>query len=204
MESLKDIAEQLISCRRCSLYKYATQAVPGEGNSEAKILFVGEGPGFWEDQKGIPFCGPSGKLLDELLSTIGGSASGGQSISREAGSRSAGKLAREDVFITNVVKHRPPQNRDPLPEEVEACSFWLDKQIKIIDPKIIVTLGRFSMTKFFPGEFISKIHGTNRMIFWNDKEITVMPMYHPAAALRDRNVMAELKSDFLKLGKLIQ
>lgn len=184
LNNLNDIAEQVASCKRCDLYKYATRAVPGEGNSKARVVFIGEGPGYWEDQKGIPFCGQSGKLLDELLQSI--------------------KLEREDVFIGNVVKHRPPQNRDPLPNEIEACSIWLDQQIKIIDPKVIVTLGRFSMTKFFPGEFISRIHGTSQMIFWNDRRLMIMPMYHPAAALRNGVILKELKTDFLKLGDLIK
>src|SRR4030042_1785967 len=127
-EKLEELAKQISSCQRCPLYKSATQVVPGEGNPEAKISFSGEGPGYWEDRKGIPFCGPSGELLDELLNLI--------------------NLKRKDVFIGNVVKHRPPENRDPLPLEIEACKIWLDKQIEIIDPEIIVTLGRFSLNKF--------------------------------------------------------
>ncbi len=128
-EVLKEIAAEVATCARCDLCKSRTKAVPGEGNSRAKLLFIGEGPGGQEDKQGRPFVGPSGHFLEELLASI--------------------NLKRSDVFITNVVKCRPPENRDPLPNEIEACSDYLDRQIAAIDPQVIVTLGRFSMAKFF-------------------------------------------------------
>lgn len=178
-EALQEIAEQVQVCTRCELYRGATNAVPGEGNPNARILLIGEAPGFHEDAQGKPFIGNSGKFLTELLGKAG--------------------LNREDVFITNVVKHRPPGNRDPLPDEILACALWLDKQISIIDPDIVVTLGRFSMARFFPGERISKIHG-------QPKEIDgrfVVPMYHPAAALHNGSLKPEIEADFAKLPRLL-
>lgn len=192
-EKLKELEKKISSCRRCLLYKTATQAVPGEGDPNAKIMFAGEGPGFWEDKKGRPFVGQAGKLLDELLSAKGGSASGGQLIN----------LSRKNIFISNMVKHRPPGNRDPLPAEIEACSIWLDKQIEIISPKIIVTLGRFSMSKFLPQGKITHIHGTPYEVDWKGRKITVFPMYHPAAGLRNGNVLRQMKDDFVRLGRLL-
>jgi len=193
-QKLEEIAKQVVVCRRCNLYKNATNPVPGEGNPDAKIMFVGEGPGFWEDKKGRPFVGQAGKLLDQLLSTIGGSAPGGQLI----------KLGRENVFITNVIKHRPPNNRDPLLEEIKACEPFLNEQIKIIDPEIIVTLGRFSMGRFLPNEFISKIHGQARFVDFAGKKRIIIPMYHPAAALRSSIMMEEIKKDFQKIVQFLE
>jgi len=178
-EKLEAIAKQIANCRRCGLFKQANQPVPGEGNPQAEIMFIGEGPGFNEDQRGIPFCGAAGKLLDQLLQLI--------------------KVERKEVFITNVVKHRPPNNRDPLPEEIEACRPFLDEQIKIIDPKIIVTLGRFSLNKFLPGEYISRIHGQARFVNFAGKRYIIIPMYHPAAALRNGRIMAAMREDFKKI-----
>lgn len=183
-ENLKEIAERIAGCRKCPLYKNATKPAPGEGNPEAEIMFIGEAPGYWEDQQGRPFVGQAGKLLSELLQLI--------------------KVARKDIFITNVVKHRPPNNREPLPEEIEACKEFLDAQIKIIDPKIIVTLGRFSMAKFLPGEFISRIHGQARFVNFAGKRRIVIPMYHPAAALRNQKIMQELRKDFQKIPKFLK
>ncbi|MGB9707102.1 MAG: uracil-DNA glycosylase [Microgenomates group bacterium] len=181
---LKEVAKQVRECKKCLLYKNATHPVPGEGNPEAKIMFIGEGPGYWEDQQGRPFVGQAGKLLDELLQLI--------------------KISRMEVFITNVVKHRPLGNRDPLPEEIEACKEFLDAQIEIIDPQIIVTLGRFSLNKFLPGEFISKVHGQARFVDFAGKRRIVIPMYHPAAALRSEKIMKELKQDFQKIPKFLE
>lgn len=178
-EKLREIAKEVASCQKCPLYKNATNPVPGEGNPEAEMMLVGEGPGFFEDQKGIPFCGAAGKLLDELLQSI--------------------EVARKDVFIGNMVKHRAPENRDPQPEEIEACREFLDRQIEIIQPKIIVTLGRFSMAKFIPDGKISKIHGQARFVEFAGRKIIVIPMFHPAAALRGGEVMRMLKEDFLKI-----
>jgi len=182
-EELEKIAKRVEKCTRCPLYKKATNPVPGEGNPNAEIMFVGEGPGYWEDQKGRPFVGQAGKLLDQLLVSI--------------------KLTRKEVFIGNMVKHRPPGNRDPLPEEIKACQPFLDEQIEIINPKIIVTLGRFSMAKFLPDEKISQIHGQARFVNWEGKKLIVLPMYHPAAALRRGEVMRQIKEDFLKIPQLL-
>ena len=176
---LIELEKQISSCRRCLLYKTATQAVPGEGSPDAKIMFVGEGPGFWEDKKGRPFVGQAGKLLDDLLQLI--------------------KVRREDVWIGNMVKHRPPGNRDPLPDEIKACSIWLDKQIEIINPKIIVTLGRFSMAKFLPETKISQVHGKSFVINLKQQKIKIIPMFHPAAGLRSGEILKALKEDFQKL-----
>lgn len=180
---LEEIAEQVAKCTRCPLYKRANKPVPGEGSPDAEIMFIGEGPGASEDRKGIPFCGAAGRLLDQLLQLI--------------------KVARKDVFIGNMLRHRPPGNRDPLPEEIKACQPFLDEQIKIIDPKIIVTLGRFSMNKFLPGEYISRIHGQARYVDFAGKRYIVVPMYHPAAALRNGRIMEEAKEDFKKLAELL-
>ena len=183
-QALQEIAQGVEKCQQCSLYKRARRAVPGEGSFEARIMFIGEGPGYWEDQKGIPFCGAAGKLLDELLRLI--------------------KLDRKEVFIGNVIKHRPPGNRDPLPQEIEACWPWLDKQIEIINPEIIVTLGRFSMAKFLPDAKISRIHGRPQTVEFQGKKLVIMPMYHPAAGLRRGEILEDLKTDFLKLGALLK
>lgn len=182
-EKLGKIAKEVVSCQRCPLYKSATQGVAGEGDPKAEIMFIGEGPGFYEDQQGRPFVGQAGKLLDKLLQSI--------------------KLERKDVFITNVLKHRAPSNRDPLPGEIEACREWLDRQIEIINPRIIVTLGRFSMTKFIPRGFISQTHGQARFAEFGGEKIIVIPMYHPAAALRRLEIMDRLKEDFQKIRQYL-
>jgi uracil-DNA glycosylase family 4 len=183
-ERLKKIAARVEKCTRCVLYRGATMAVPGAGSPEAKAMFIGEGPGYHEDQQGLPFVGAAGKLLDKLLASI--------------------NLKRSEVFIGNVIKHRPPGNRDPLPEEIEACRSFLDEQIKVINPKIIVTLGRFSMAKFLPDEKISQIHGQARFVDWQGKKLVVLPMYHPAAALRRGEIMHQLKEDFQKISLLLK
>lgn len=183
-EKLEKIARRVSECTRCPLYKRANNPVPGEGNPKAEVMFIGEGPGYWEDQKGRPFVGQAGKLLDKLLALI--------------------KLKRGDVWIGNVIKHRPPGNRDPLPSEIEACRPFLDEQIKIINPKIIVTLGRFSMAKFLPDEKISQIHGRARFVDWEGKRLIVLPMYHPAAALRSGEIMRQTREDFLKIPQLLE
>jgi len=162
----------------------ATQLVFGVGNPEAELLFIGEGPGYWEDQKGIPFVGNAGKLLDRLLMSI--------------------KLPREHVFITNVVCYRPPQNRDPLPEEIEAFQPYIDKIISIIDPKVIITLGRFSMAKFIPGVRITDAHGKPHAISFHGRKLLVVPMYHPAAALRNGEILRRSQEDFARLPEYIK
>ncbi|MCX6704000.1 MAG: uracil-DNA glycosylase [Candidatus Woesebacteria bacterium] len=161
------------------LKKGATKLVFGTGNTNAEILCIGEGPGYNEDMQGEPFVGQAGKLLDRLLVMAG--------------------LERKQVFITNVVHHRAPENRDPTPEEISAYGKYLDKIIEIINPKIIMTLGRFSMAKFLPNVFISGVHGKKYDIYWHGRDIIVIPMYHPAAALRNGTVMELEKNDFLQL-----
>jgi len=184
MEELAKIAEEIRRCQRCPLYRQATQGVPGEGDARAKLVFVGEAPGYWEDQKGIPFCGAAGRLLDRLMAGVG--------------------LKRSEVFITNILKHRPPNNRDPLPPEIEACTPFLERQLLAIKPKLVVTLGRFALNYFLPGEFISRVHGRLRRVRWRGMTVFVLPLYHPAAALRNGNVMRELEKDFLKIKPALE
>jgi len=178
--ALRDLSEQIAVCPKCELAKTRTHAVPGEGNPNADIVFVGEGPGFYEDQQARPFVGPAGKFLDELLASIG--------------------LKRADVFICNVLKCRPPGNRDPLPGEIGACKPWLDEQLEIIQPKVIVTLGRFSMSRYFAGQSIGRIHGQPKRI----GEVTVVPMYHPAAALHQASLRRTIEEDFRKLPAVLE
>jgi uracil-DNA glycosylase len=186
-QQLDQIAAEIKNFKGLDIARQATNAVPGEGNPDATIMFIGEAPGFNEDRLGRPFVGQAGKLLEQSLTEIG--------------------LNRSDVFITNVVKFRPPDNRDPFPDEIEACRQWLDNQIAIIQPKIIVTLGRFSMAKFIPDVTISRVHGVSRFVELKIKnyelKTIIFPMYHPAAALRAGSVLAEFKQDFLKLKTLI-
>jgi len=178
-DSLQSIAEEVRGCPLCELSRSRTHAVPGEGSDQTRIMLIGEGPGWHEDQQGKPFVGASGKFLSELLAKAG--------------------LTRDDVFITNVVKCRPPSNRDPLPDEIQACSLYLERQIAVIDPEVIVTLGRFSMSKYFPGERISRIHGQAKR-FGNR---LVVPMYHPAAGLHQGSLKAVIEEDFSRLPKLL-
>jgi DNA polymerase len=176
---LKEVAVEVSTCTKCALCKGRTRAVPGEGNPHARILFIGEGPGFHEDQQGRPFVGPAGQFLDELLASI--------------------QLKRSDVFITNVVKCRPPGNRDPMPEEIAACNGYLDRQIAAMNPQAIVTLGRFSMAKFFGAEKISSIHGRARKA---DGRICIA-MYHPAAGLHQASLKDTIRADFKKIPVII-
>lgn len=178
--ALRELAEQVAVCTKCELAKGRTHAVPGEGNPNADIVFIGEGPGFYEDQQARPFVGPAGKFLDELLASIG--------------------LKREDVYIGNVIKCRPSNNRDPLPGEIAACKPWLDRQIEIIKPKVIVTLGRFSMNRYFPGQSIGRIHGQPKTV----GDVTVVPMYHPAAALHQASLRRTIEQDFQKLPAILE
>jgi len=179
-EILAEIAAEVKVCPRCELSRTRTHAVPGDGNPNAKIMFVGEGPGWHEDQQGKPFVGAAGKFLNELLALAG--------------------LNREDVFITNVVKCRPPGNRDPMPDEIAACApYYLDRQIAAINPGVIVTLGRFSMSRWFPGERISRIHGQPKHV---DGRL-IVPMYHPAAALHQSALRGAIEEDFAKLPKIL-
>ncbi|HEY8447170.1 MAG TPA: uracil-DNA glycosylase [Thermomicrobiales bacterium] len=176
---LEQVASEVRVCPKCDLSRTRTHAVPGEGNPRTRIMFIGEGPGWHEDQQGRPFVGAAGQFLNELLAKAG--------------------LKREDVFITNIVKCRPPGNRDPLPDEITACAGYLDRQIAAIDPEVIVTLGRFSMAKWFPGERISRIHGQPKRV--NGR--LVVPMYHPAAALHQSSLRSAIEEDFAKLPKIL-
>ncbi|HEY7125014.1 MAG TPA: uracil-DNA glycosylase [Ktedonobacterales bacterium] len=175
-EELEQVAAEVSVCPKCNLCKTRTKAVPGEGSASAAIMLIGEGPGYHEDKQGRPFVGAAGQFLDELLQHAG--------------------VKRAEVFITNVVKCRPPNNRDPLPEEIAACSGYLDRQIAAINPQVIVTLGRFSMQKFFPGANISSIHGKARKV--NGR--VVVPMYHPAAGLHDIQKRPIIVEDFKKVA----
>lgn len=177
--TLKRVHELIMVCPKCALSKSRTKAVPGEGAEDARVMFVGEGPGWYEDQQGRPFVGPAGRLLDELLKLV--------------------KLPRPQVFITNMVKCRPPNNRDPLPEEIEACVPYLDRQIALIGPRLIVTLGRHSMSRFFPRQSISQAHGTTR----RGNGVIYFAAYHPAAALRQQRLRQTLEADFLKLPAIL-
>jgi DNA polymerase len=179
MNSLEEIARLVRSCADCPLHQGRTNSVPGEGASDAAIMFIGEGPGFQEDRQGRPFVGPAGQFLEELLQSIG--------------------LTRQQVFIANMVKCRPPQNRDPAPVEMEACSKYLDRQIELIDPKLIVTLGRFSLARFFPGETISRARGRLRQ---HDGR-NVYPIMHPAAALHRPEFRAAITEDFKAIPAIL-
>jgi DNA polymerase len=182
-EELHKLKEEMEKDESLPLKKGATKLVFGVGNTEAKIVCVGEGPGRTEDQRGIPFVGQAGKLLDKLFPLAG--------------------LERKEVFITNIVHHRPPENRDPLPEEILAYGKYLDKIIEIIKPKVILTLGRFSMAKFLPNVFISSVHGKRYEVLVGGRSTTIIPMYHPAASLRNGNVLAQEKLDFKNLKNIL-
>ncbi len=180
-KSLEEIAKEVHNCVKCPLAAGRLNAVPGSGNPQAKILFIGEGPGAKEDATGLPFVGSAGKFLDEMLADSG--------------------MKREDVFITNIVKCRPPENRDPLPEEKDICtSLYLDAQISIINPLLIVMLGRHAMEYFLPGFAISAVHGKPM----RRKGRVYMPLFHPAAALYNGGMRETLKADFRKVPKLLK
>jgi uracil-DNA glycosylase family 4 len=180
VSELEILAAEVAKCTRCLLHQGRTKAVPGEGPEAADIMFIGEAPGFHEDQQGRPFVGAAGKFLEELLASI--------------------ELKRTDVYIANVIKCRPPGNRDPLPEEIAACKPFLDRQIELIQPKIVVTLGRFSMARAFPKARISRIHGQPRKI----GGIVYYPMYHPAAALHQPSLRRTVEDDMRRIPELIK
>jgi len=179
-ETLAQIAKEVTVCTNCALHHSRKKSVPGEGPATAEIMFIGEGPGFHENEQGRPFVGAAGKFLDQLLAQAG--------------------VTRADVWIGNVVKCRPPENRDPLPDELAACNEYLERQIQAIDPSIIVTLGRFSMNKFFPGAKISAVHGQMRKV--GDRY--VIAMFHPAAALHQAALKPAILADFAKLPELLE
>ncbi|HTX92210.1 MAG TPA: uracil-DNA glycosylase [Anaerolineales bacterium] len=179
-ETLAQIAKEVSSCQKCALYHSRKNSVPGEGPAHSEIMFIGEGPGFHENEQGRPFVGAAGQFLNELLAEAG--------------------MKREDVWIGNVVKCRPPGNRDPLPEELAACNEYLERQIAAIDPKIIITLGRFSMAKYMPGAKISSVHGQMRRV----GNRFVIAMFHPAAALHQAALKPAILKDFAQLPKLLE
>lgn len=182
-EKLHKLKEEMEKDDALPLKTKETRLVFGIGNTKASILCIGEGPGFNENQQGLPFVGQAGKLLDKLFPLAG--------------------LERKEVFITNIVHHRPPENRDPLPNEIEAYGEYLDKIIEIINPEVIITLGRFSMAKFLPNVFISGVHGKKYEVNWKGKSIVVIPMYHPAASLRNGNILEAEKNDFYQLREIL-
>ena len=179
MSELTDLYAEIARCTRCTLSQSRINAVAGEGPENAAVMFIGEAPGFHENQQGRPFVGAAGKFLDELLASI--------------------DLRREDVYICNVIKCRPPGNRDPLPEEIEACQPFLDRQIALVRPRIVITLGRYSMARYFPNATISQIHGRPRKM----GGVIYYPMYHPAAALHQPRYRADIESDMLRIPQLL-
>lgn len=184
-EGLKKIHERWFANCKCELKKTAKQPVPGNGNPQSQIVFIGEAPGKSEDEQGIPFVGAAGKFLAEMLNEI--------------------KLKREDIYITNMVKYRPLNNRDPLPEEKDACRDWLHEELNFIKPKLIVFLGRHSMNDFFPTETISNVHG--KLLIKKFKNIETkyfLPLYHPAAALYNGGMRETLMLDFKKITKILE
>jgi DNA polymerase len=176
---LEAIAAEVVGCPKCPLAKGRVKAVPGEGPPDARVMLIGEAPGYHENQQGRPFVGQAGMFLEELLGVAG--------------------LKRTDVFITNVVKCRPPGNRDPQPEEIAACSDYLSRQTAALKPRVIVTLGRDSLGRFLPGQPISRIHGVPRKV----GTVTVFPMYHPAAALHQPALRKTLLEDMAKLPAIL-
>jgi DNA polymerase len=180
IETMEQIEKNVKNCQKCRLYKAANHPVPGEGDINAEIIFIGEAPGANEDATGRPFVGRAGKLLERLLAKIG--------------------YKRDQVWIGNIIKHRPPSNRDPMPDEIRSCVPYLNLQLKTLDPILIVTLGRFAMNFFYPEGKISRDRG--RLI--KTKEYYVYPVYHPAAGLRSSKLLNDLKEDFLKIPQVLQ
>ena len=179
MSELEELCREIRNCQKCRLVQGRTNAVPGAGAEDADIMFVGEAPGFHEDQQGLPFVGAAGSYLDELLASI--------------------NLSREKVYITNVIKCRPPNNRDPREEEIRACQAYLDRQIELINPKMIVTLGRFSMQLAWRDVRISRIHGRPKRI----DDVVYYPVFHPAAALHQPKYRSMIEQDFLKIPEIL-
>ena len=179
MLTLAELCREIENCQDCGLAKCRIRVVPGEGAENAELFFIGEAPGWHEDQQGRPFVGPAGQFLEQLLASI--------------------SLKREQVYIANVIKCRPPQNRDPLPLEIETCRKWLDRQVELIRPKMIITLGRYSLARYFPNDSISKVHGKARKI----GNIILYPMYHPAAALHQGSLRRTIEADMLKIPEIL-
>ncbi len=184
-QALEAVAEEVSACTRCRLHEGRTRAVPGEGDADTEVVFVGEGPGFNEDREGRPFVGRAGALLVQLLASIG--------------------WRREDVFITNVVKCRPPGNRDPQPDEIAACAPYLQRQLAVLDPAVVVTLGRYSMATFMPGVRIGQVHGTSQPVDpeTGARNALAFAMYHPAAALRTAAIERESYEDIARVPEVL-
>lgn len=180
MFELQNIRTQIEKCTLCQIHSSKNKTVPGEGNSTPEIMLIGEAPGKNEDLQGKPFVGAAGKILDQLLSSI--------------------KLSRDQVFITNMIKCRPPNNRDPLDQEISNCANFLNEQIHFLKPKMIVTLGRYSFSKFLPDRLIS--HDRGKLFKW--KNVFIYPVYHPAAALRNSSIKIKLEQDFLGIIKSLE
>ena len=181
MDSLDDVARAVRQCADCPLHRGRAHAVPGEGHPAAELMFIGEGPGYHEDRQGRPFVGPAGQLLDGLLASIGAS--------------------RDAVFIANMVKCRPPRNRDPEPAEIAACAKYLDRQIELVNPRLIVTLGRFSLGRFFPGESVTRARGQPRR---GQGGRLIFPVLHPAAALRRPELRKTMVDDFRAIAEILE
>jgi uracil-DNA glycosylase family 4 len=180
LSALTELYREIARCRECEeLARTRNKVVPGEGPENSQIVFIGEAPGFHEDQQGRPFVGQAGQFLEQLLGSIG--------------------LKRDDVYICNVIKCRPPGNRDPLPMEIKNCQKWLDRQLQLIAPKMIVTLGRYSLARYFPGETISKVHGKAR----KENNVIYFAMYHPAAALHQQSLRQTIEADIRKIPELL-
>jgi len=184
VEQLKNLHKKWLAGCKCALRETAAQGVPGYGNANAQVVFIGEAPGAKEDKGGRPFVGAAGKFLDEMLSDI--------------------KMKREDIYITNIVKYRPPENRDPTPKEIADCAKWLEEEIRLIDPALIVFLGRHSMNHYFPKEKISQAHGKLIIATLFGKRRNFLPLYHPAAALYNGALREVLKKDFKTIPKLLK
>jgi DNA polymerase len=184
VSDLGELAELVSNCENCELHKTKTKDVFGDGSPSAEIMFIGEAPGKNEDLEGIPFVGAAGKFLSEMLVEIG--------------------LSRKDIYIANVLKHRPPNNRDPLPNEIEACWPYLAKQIELISPKLIVFLGRHALNRFFPAAKISEVHGKAFRKPWQGEDQIFLALYHPAAALYNGGMRETLMNDFKKIPKIIE
>jgi uracil-DNA glycosylase len=182
--TLRAFADEVAGCIRCPLHKARTQVVFGSGSPHADLMFVGEAPGFHEDKQGLPFVGAAGQLLGKLLAGIG--------------------LTRDDVFVCNVLKCRPPGNRDPLPDEIESCESHLFRQIELIEPKVIATLGNFA-TKLLSGKplGITRVHGSEQEVVLGGTRLLLYPLFHPAAALYTPRMLDVLEADFRRLPELL-
>jgi len=180
MTELERLAAEIAQCQKCHLARGRTHTVPGQGPADARLVFIGEAPGFHEDRQGLPFVGAAGRFLEELLASIG--------------------MTRDQVYICNVIKCRPPNNRDPLPGEIEACRPHLDRQIELLRTRVIVTLGRHSLARYFPNATISQIHGRAKKI----GDVLYLPLFHPAAALHQPRYKAAIEQDFLKIPDLLK